>query len=102
MLPPASECKDLDGKMACMSLSGYSKCARQTVDLDEILNSIKENLRLEQKQVMEMNYVTMHRLLSPIQVCPLPSSQRLWRGRIWKLSKQNSAALEVLNDHRPM
>lgn len=67
MLPPSSEAKDLDGKMACMSLSGYGKCARQTVDLDEILNSIKENLRLEQKQVMEMNYVTMHRLLSPIQ-----------------------------------
>lgn len=59
--------KDLDGRMACMSLSGYSKCARQTVDLDEILNSIKENLRLEQKHVMELNFVTMHRLMSPIQ-----------------------------------
>ena len=60
--------KGLDGKMACMSLNGYSDCARATVDLDEILNSIKENLRLEQKHVMEMNFVTMHRLLSPIQV----------------------------------
>ena len=65
--------KGLDGKMACMSLNGYSDCARATVDLDEILNSIKENLRLEQKHVMEMNFVTMHRLLSPIQV-PAPTS----------------------------
>ena len=80
MLPPSSEHKDLDGKMACMSLSGYGKCARQTVDLDEILNSIKENLRLEQKQVMEMNYVTMHRLLSPIQVEHSTSYGRLTIG----------------------
>lgn len=70
MLPTTeqSNVKDLDGKMACMSLRGYSNCARQSVELDEILNSIRENLRLEQKNVMEMNFVTMHRLMSPLQV----------------------------------
>ena len=58
----------LEGKMACMSLNGYSFCARQNVDLDSVLDAIKDNLRLEQKNVMEMNFVTMHRVLHPIQV----------------------------------
>lgn len=76
MLPPAERNaegqKDLEGKIACMSLRGYSSCALQSADLDEILNSIKENLRLEQKHVMEMNFVTMHRLLSPLQARTFP------------------------------
>lgn len=76
MLPSTekSNGKDLDGKMACMSLRGYSNCARQSVDLDEILNSIRENLRLEQKHVMELNFITMHRLMSPLQVCIIHQS----------------------------
>ena len=39
MLPPpgsaSAEC-DIEGKMACMSVNGYSYCARKNVDLDEV------------------------------------------------------------------
>ncbi len=34
-----------------------------------VLDKIKCNLRKEQRTVMELNFVTMHRILSPIQVC---------------------------------
>jgi hypothetical protein len=50
-----------------MSLNGYTYCARNNVDLNTILDQIKDNLRKEQKTVLEMNCVTMHRILSPIQ-----------------------------------
>ena len=35
-----------------------------------VLDKIKCNLRKEQRIVMEMNFVTMHRILSPLQVQP--------------------------------
>lgn len=38
------------------------------------LDKIKCNLRKEQRTVMELNFVTMHRILSPLQVGP----QSLW------------------------
>lgn len=33
-----------------------------------VLDKIKCNLRKEQRTVMEMNFITMHRILSPLQV----------------------------------
>lgn len=70
MLPPSERAGPggLDGQMACMSLSGYGQCAQKTVELDEVLNRLKENLRLEQQTVLELNFKTMHMLMSPIQV----------------------------------
>ena len=38
------------------------------VNLNRVLDEIKANLRLEQKRVMELNFVMIHRVLSPIQV----------------------------------
>lgn len=35
--------------------SGYMHCARTHVRLDEVLDSIRDNLRREQKTVMELN-----------------------------------------------
>ena len=41
------------------------QCHRVTCS---VLDKIKCNLRKEQRTVMEMNFVTMHRILSPLQV----------------------------------
>ena len=38
------------------------------MSLNRVLDKIKANLRLEQKRVMELNFVLVHRVLSPIQV----------------------------------
>lgn len=70
MLPrcPESQAKSgLEGKLDCMSLNGYSHTARENVDLNSVLDKIKCNLRKEQRTVMELNFVTMHRILSPLQ-----------------------------------
>ena len=40
--------------------------------LGHILDDIKCNLRKEQRTVMEQSWYTMHRVLTPIQVCPAP------------------------------
>ncbi|KAA6417573.1 MAG: hypothetical protein FRX49_12448 [Trebouxia sp. A1-2] len=64
----ASQAKSsLEGKLDCMSLNGYSYTARENVDLNSTLDKIKCNLRKEQRTVMELNFVTMHRILSPLQ-----------------------------------
>ena len=42
------------------------------------LDKIKCNLRKEQRTVMELNFVTMHRILSPLQVGPRSLPQSLW------------------------
>lgn len=59
----------IDGKMACIERSNnYLLCARRSVQLNGVLDAVKSNLHQEQKRVMEMMYVTVHRVLSPIQV----------------------------------
>ncbi|KAK9837323.1 hypothetical protein WJX81_006202 [Elliptochloris bilobata] len=72
MLPPAVQREDapddpVAAKLECMTLNGYMHCARTHVRLDEVLDTIRDNLRREQKTVMELNFVTMNRVLSPIQ-----------------------------------
>ena len=59
------------------------------VQLNRVLDEIKANLRLEQKRVMELNFVLVHRVLSPIQVLPttavaflsIPESRTQLSGR---------------------
>ena len=48
---------------------GYLACAKRSVQLNTVLDAVKANLHLEQKRVMEMKFVAVHRVLSPIQVC---------------------------------
>lgn len=57
----------LEGKMACMSISSYLNCARNTLQLDGVLDSLKENLRQEQRAFLELKMVMLHRVLSPVQ-----------------------------------
>jgi hypothetical protein len=66
----------LESKMDCMKItSSYSCAALNNVQLDSILDDIKGNLRKEQRTVMELNYTTMHKVLTPIQVLlRVPSS----------------------------
>lgn len=68
-LPDAST---LESRMDCMKItSSYSCVALSNVHLDSILDDIKGNLRKEQRTVMELNYTTMNKVLTPIQVCCL-------------------------------
>ncbi|CAL8464951.1 g4486 [Coccomyxa elongata] len=64
-IPDAST---LESRMDCMKItSSYSCVALSNVHLDSILDDIKSNLRKEQRTVMELNYTTMHKVLTPIQ-----------------------------------
>ena len=45
-----------------------STLAGMNVELNRVLDDIKANLRLEQKRVMELNFVLVNRVLSPVQV----------------------------------
>lgn len=68
----------LESKMDCMKItSSYSCAALSNVHLDAILDDIKCNLRKEQRTVMELNYMTMHKVLTPIQASCIPYSQEL-------------------------
>ena len=65
-IPDAST---LESRMDCMKItSSYSCVALSNVHLDSILDDIKSNLRKEQRTVMELNYTSMHKVLTPIQV----------------------------------
>ena len=64
-----AEPTEIDGKIACIgSAHGYMACAKKSVQLNAVLDAVKANLHMEQKRVMEMKFVTVHRVLSPIQV----------------------------------
>ena len=84
MLPRPNEAgvvepTEVDGKIACIgSAHNYLACARKSVQLNSVLDAVKDNLHHEQKRVMEMNFVTVHHVLSPIQVRPpaLPAPLR--------------------------
>lgn len=67
-----SEPAAVDGKMACIgNTNSYLPCAKRSVQLNSVLDAVKDNLHREQKRVMEMKFVVVHRVLSPIQVCAL-------------------------------
>lgn len=55
-------------KLERMGKTSYRRIALQTVEFDKVLSDIKDNLRLEQKWVMELSFCTLHRILTPLQV----------------------------------
>ncbi|KAK9841294.1 hypothetical protein WJX74_003325 [Apatococcus lobatus] len=64
---PGSAEDSLEQRIAGMSLSGYSYCARNDVSLDQMLDKIKDNLRLEQRIICELNATIIHKVFTPIQ-----------------------------------
>lgn len=67
-----SEPAAVDGKMACIgNTNSYLPCAKRSVQLNSVLDAVKDNLHREQKRVMEMKFVVVHRVLSPIQAALL-------------------------------
>jgi hypothetical protein len=71
MLPHASpnpqEDSTLEGRMACVASGGYLPAARSNAALAATLDAVKENLRREQRAVMDLNCLTISRILSPVQ-----------------------------------
>lgn len=74
----------IERKLECMSIKGYGPCNNATVDLNHVLDAIKENLRLEQRSVMELNFVAIHRVLSTVQV--LVHIRVRWHGAAFPCS----------------
>jgi hypothetical protein len=83
----------LEGKMACMSIGSYLDCARNTLQLDAVLDALKDNLREEQKQFMEHKMVVLHRVLSPVQT--LLFVMEAYPTRPDALALANSVALKL-------
>ena len=55
---------NLVDNVAVLTLPVLAHCAQ----LDQILDDIKCNLRKEQRTVMELSWITVHKVLTPIQV----------------------------------
>ena len=65
------------GSGSCADSGNPGLSYHHSVFLCSTLDKIKCNLRKEQRTVMELNFVTMHRILSPLQVCPGSCGQSL-------------------------
>lgn len=57
----------VEGRMNAMSTASYLPIARSNAELSAVLDSIKDNLRREQRAVMEFNCATTARILNPLQ-----------------------------------
>ncbi len=60
--------ESVEQRIGAMSLTGYNHCARNDVSLDQMLDKIKDNLRLEQRIICELNATIIHRVFTPMQV----------------------------------
>lgn len=62
---------DADGipakKMEAMQMEGYLPTAKANLELTDALDKVKENLRWEQRTVLQFNWVLVNRIMSPIQ-----------------------------------
>ena len=59
----------VEGKMACIgNAHSYLQCAKRSVQLNTVLDAVKDNLHQEQKRVMDIKFVVVHRVLTPLQV----------------------------------
>lgn len=56
-----------EGRLAAMSTATYLPIARCNAELSTTLDDIKDNLRREQRAVMELNCATIARVLNPLQ-----------------------------------
>jgi len=71
MLPQQSrnpaEDNTLEGKMENISNFGYLPVAKSNAVLASVLDSIKDNLRREQRSAMDINCATISKVLTPLQ-----------------------------------
>lgn len=71
MIPHTSKVPEedstLEGRMQTMSSGTYLPLARNNAELGAILDKIKDNLRREQRSVMDLNCCTISRILTPLQ-----------------------------------
>ncbi|KAL4859779.1 hypothetical protein ACK3TF_000063 [Chlorella vulgaris] len=65
--PNPAEDNTVEGRMANMSSAGYLQVAKSSAELGEVLDRIKDNLRREQRAVMELNCLLIAKLLNPLQ-----------------------------------
>ncbi|KAK9823855.1 hypothetical protein WJX72_005957 [[Myrmecia] bisecta] len=63
---PLEECSVLQ-HVEDMQTSGYLQTAKSNLVLSNLLDEIKDNLKREQKLVLQFNWVLMNRILTPIQ-----------------------------------
>lgn len=70
MLPrphPNRKYDGLEGKIRCIERFGSSCALQHGNQLDEVLDSLKLNLRAEEKVVTELNHKVLRKVLTPIQ-----------------------------------
>ncbi|KAL4448105.1 hypothetical protein ABPG75_005324 [Micractinium tetrahymenae] len=71
MLPHSSrnpaEDNTVEGRLANMSQAGYLPVAKSSAELSDVLDKIKDNLRREQRAVMDLNCLLMSKILTPLQ-----------------------------------
>lgn len=71
MLPHSSrnpsEDNTVEGRLASMSQGGYLPVAKSSAELSDVLDKIKDNLRQEQRCVMDLNCLLMSKILTPLQ-----------------------------------
>ncbi|GAB4823937.1 hypothetical protein N2152v2_010983 [Parachlorella kessleri] len=71
MLPHQSrnpyEDNTVEGRLHNISSCGYLAIARSNAELGAVLDKVKDNLRREQRAVMDINCVTTSKILSPVQ-----------------------------------
>lgn len=54
-------------RLEAMQIDGYLLTAKANLELGDCLEKIKENLRWEQRTVLQFNWVLVNRIMSPIQ-----------------------------------
>ena len=71
MIPHTSKIPEedstLEGRMSTMSSGAYLPLAKSNAELGSILDRIKDNLRREQRSVMDLNCCTISKILTPLQ-----------------------------------
>ncbi|EFN57652.1 expressed protein [Chlorella variabilis] len=71
MLPHSSknpsEDNTVEGRMQNMSQAGYLHVAKSSAELGDVLDKIKDNLRREQRAVMDLNCQLISKILTPLQ-----------------------------------
>lgn len=71
MLPHSSDEPEndmtIDGRMNSMSSGAYLPLARRNALLNEILDKVKQNLRKEQRAMMDLNCFTISNIMTPLQ-----------------------------------
>lgn len=57
----------VEGRLEAISTRGYMDTAKSNAHLAEVLDKIKDNLRREQRSIMDLNCCTVQQILTPLQ-----------------------------------